>query len=490
MEKSTQTTWIRTILLAPLFLSLTAMQLHAQPDYEEPQELMNEPSIRDLEERIFCLSQEVENLKCAQNSLYDDRQNETQGDYQNGDYGHGNESSPIARNSHILGDFYVPQRSCCFKSPVVGVHGEIRLDVASMDRTPQHGNIIQPVNFQIPLNKQKEHRHAVTYIDSRASSIAVDVTHKIWDIDVFGLVEIDFLSDREVDLWYSFDATLSYAFVRFDFPKKWYLQLGYTRDLLTCTDIAFPVDLPICDLYGPAGMTYAQIPQIKLGGYKKLGNDMGEIDYFIGVEQQLMWRGLYNNPEIALRPHKGEPFVLPLFAAGISWEKWEPLQIDVRFGISQNRYAVKGSRKLPETTGWLGKVSIQSQIFGPTVYAAYSYMDGMDRFAFLAFPDAILTDDDEIRNVKGHGAFAGAWFDVTCGVKCNVMFGWAWAKPIHCSPFSGDIYNQYRSGQVCFWREFWCNYIVAVEYKRWEVKAINGSEGEINLFMGRFSFFF
>lgn len=393
---------------------------------------------------------------------------------------------------------YWPRCLSCFPMPKVEIHGIIRGDIAHMDRTPQFGTIIQPASIQIPLDKQKEHRHAVTFIDARASSIEVDISHTICDTKVYGMIEIDF--DRNLDwglagvgnYWNAnlFVASLDKAYLRADFPDNWYLQFGYTWNLITVTDIAWPLGLPICDLYAPAGMTYRKGPQFKIGGYRPLCNAPGEINYFVGIEQQWLWTGVDRNPEIALRPARGEPLAYPLLGAGLSWEKWDPFQVDVRFAVSENRFAIKGTRKSSEKLGWLGKVSVQSQIYGPTFYGAYTYMDGMNRFALLAFPDAILNEDNHIENVTGHGLFGGAWFDLCGCVNCNVMAGLAWAKDIHCTSFDDDLYDRYLTGQICFWREFFGHYAASIEYKRWQVKAVNGDSGHMNLYMGTLFFYF
>ena len=62
------------------------------------------------------------------------------------------------------------------------------------------------------------------------------------------------------------------------------------------------------------------------GGFYQLCNGKGEIDYFVGIEQQSVWIGIVPDPYIALRPEEGEVMKYPLFAAGISWKEWKPFQ--------------------------------------------------------------------------------------------------------------------------------------------------------------------
>lgn len=498
MKKMTQgKKWTQAIALVPAFIfCMSMMDLHAenvQDNRKETNVAGNQPAnssqnnatIKALEARVNQLAYEVDRLNGAQGTHNDN--SIVRADL----YG---ESPDEMEFEHGRRDTYLTSSSeySCYPRPRVSVHGIIRVDAVTMDRVPQFGNVIQPYTIQVPLNIQKDRRHHETIIDARWSTFSIDVSHKICDTKIFGMIEVGFdTSTFGVNaVVRDYPAGLSQAFIRADFPSNWYFEAGLTYDLITVRRIANPLILPICEGRTPAGMTYTRTPLVRIGGNYDLCNCMGEIDYFIGVQQQLVWPGHHYNSQIALSPIHGEPLVYPLLAAGLSWENWEPLQVDVRFGVCQNRFAIGGSRRATESAAWLGKVSVQSQICGPTLYASYTYMDGMSRFAELSFPDAVVDGDLDIKNVRGHGAFAGAWFDVYCGVKCNTMFGWAWAKPIGGTAFSGQMTNQYRTGQICFWKEFWGSYAAAVEYKRWDIKACDGDKGQLNLFMGTLFFFF
>lgn len=381
-----------------------------------------------------------------------------------------------------------------WSKPSLEVHGTVRFDVATMCRTPQFGSVIQPATVQIPQNKDLERRHGVTFFDARASSIYFVAKHNWCDTDLKGKVSFDF--DPELDVGgggFRFGkgfALLSNAYVRADFQNNSYVLLGLARNLITVPEIANPLKLNICDLHGPAGFSKSTQPQIKVGAHRQLDDDMGEIHGFVGAEQQRMWRGLFSNGEIALRPANGDALAVPLFAAGLSWENYKPLQIDVRAAVSQNRYAIGGTDDSTTSTAWMAKGSIESYLWGPTAYFSYSYFDGMGRMFRLAFPDAILDDDDRIQNVKGHAYYGGVYFDVEDWFSCNVAAGWMRAKGLEDTAFRGDMYNQYKTVQVGVWRDFCEHYSIAGEYKRWFVKAVNGDSGDLNLFMGTFSYFF
>jgi hypothetical protein len=490
MQRFTQSKkWNAALLIPLLSISLCTIDLSAQTNVEPKvsgNTTHSNSSIKEMEDRINQLSNEVANIRNTQPLQYDkpsieaDLSHESPEELENG---HGRRGTSLSSGSD----------NQSYPKPKVSVHGTIRVDVATMDRVPQYGNVVQPYTVQIPLNFQKERRHHQTIIDARLSTFYIDAYHNICGTKVYGMIEVGFdTSSFGVNpITREYNAGLNQAYLRADFPQDWYFEAGLTYDLVTVTNIAYPLFLPICEGRTPAGMTIGTTPLLKVGGSYQLCDCYGEIDYFVGVQQQNVWTGNYFNPQIALSPIRGEPFFYPLLGAGVSWENWEPLQMDVRFAVCQNRFAIGGTRRTTNSAAWLGKVSVQSQIFGPTVYAAYSYMDGMSRFAELSFPDSVLQGSDlDIENVRGHGAFAGAWFDVGCDVKCNAMVGWAWAKPISESNFSGQITNQYRTAQVCFWREFWGSYAAAVEYKRWDIKACNGDKGQLNLFMGTLFYFF
>ncbi len=119
----------------------------------------------------------------------------------------------------------------------------------------------------------------------------------------------------------------------------------------------------------------------------------------------------------------------------------------------------------------------------------YDHMDGLQRLGGGRFPSAFLVGT-QVENVESDAWYAGLTYDLTTATSFNVLYGWEKADEIQAAGFTGTRLERHRSIQVNMIHKFWTRWQVGLEYKRFDVKAFDGTKGDANLVHLALWFFF
>ncbi|MFQ5990465.1 MAG: hypothetical protein ACE5K9_11175 [Candidatus Methylomirabilales bacterium] len=100
---------------------------------------------------------------------------------------------------------------------------------------------------------------------------------------------------------------------------------------------------------------------------------------------------------------------------------------------------------------------------------------------------------NKVKNVDTDGFYVGAGVALTKATSVNGVFGWheadslAGAFDLATTPESLEMH---QSIHVNILHNFWQRFRAGLEYRRFDVEAFNGIEGDVNFVHGAVWFFF
>ncbi len=363
--------------------------------------------------------------------------------------------------------------------PKVGIRGFVLLDFQYGDKL--FGGVPIPSVANTPLDTNKEKDHRETVLDARQSRLAVTVSDTAGGVNFSGLIEADFFTtDGNALTSNSRHLGVRHAFARADHPSGFFLLAGQFWSLFSNI-----VSVPAPNTFtagAAAGRLVARQPQLKVGYRRALSPQMGNLVFEADVEKH----SLDNLGSTAVDESQGEGQDLPLFVGKVSW--FHPIfEAEAAGAVGSNRVILTGGDDDREPV-WGVQVSVGVKI-GPVRLAGhYNHLDGLQRLAAGRFPSAFLVGTD-VRNVESDGWYAGLTYDLTTATSFNFLYGWEKADEIP-GAFTGARQEKHRTIQVTVLHKFWERWQVGFEYRRFDVEAFDGTEGDANFFHAALWYFF
>src|SRR5437016_272385 len=83
------------------------------------------------------------------------------------------------------------------EKPDLDFYGFIKAEVLATNRINKFASGNQPDIFPVgvPYDKEKRFRHSESIWDARNSRVGVQITEKVYDVDMKGVIAIDFATD-------------------------------------------------------------------------------------------------------------------------------------------------------------------------------------------------------------------------------------------------------------------------------------------------------
>lgn len=369
----------------------------------------------------------------------------------------------------------------------VGVSGYVKLDIQYGDK--QTGELPSPGPSSTPLDTDPVKDNSQTIIDGRQSRLRATFSDEVAGVKLSGAIETDFFTKDAADspgLATSNSARLRlrHAFARADHPSGFFLLAGQWWSLFMNETIAQP---QLVDFNGPAGQIFARQPQLRLGYKMPLAQGMGNLVFEADVEKHFT----DNLGDPAVVESRGEGQTVPLVAGKITWLH-PRFGIEVAGAISESEVILTGGADTSETA-WGVQVSAQANIIDPlTVFAHFHTQEGLGRVLNGDFGNAvILTGATDLQNIETVGWYAGASFKLTPDTSINGVFGWHEADEITgAGGLTGTSLETQQSIHVNIIHKFWQRWQAGLEYRRFDVEAFDGTDGDVNFVHGALWFFF
>ncbi len=359
----------------------------------------------------------------------------------------------------------------------VGIRGFVRLDVLSGDKIL--GASPTPNVKNTPLDTDKEKNHSETVLDARQSRLDVTFSDSALGVNFSGLIEADFNNTEGSALVSnSRGFQLRHAFARADHPSGFFLLAGQYWSLFD-NIVSVP---PPSVFESQAARLVARQPQLKVGYRMPLEPKMGNLVFEADVEKH----SLENLGSTAVDESQGSGQDIPLFVGKVSW--FHPIfEAEAAGAAGSNRVILVGGDDDRETA-WGVQASLGVKIGSVRLAGHYDHMDGLQRLGGGRFPSAFLVGT-KVENVESDAWYAGLTYDLTKATSFNVLYGWEKADEIP-GAFTGTNQKRHQSIQVNVLYKFWERWQVGLEYKRFDVKAFNGTEGDANVVHSALWFFF
>lgn len=360
----------------------------------------------------------------------------------------------------------------------VGVSGYVKLDIQYSDKIT--GSFPSPAPGDTPLDTDKERDNSQTILDVRQTRLLVTFSDEVAGVKMSGRIETDFFTgDGNALVSNSRHLRLRHAFARADHPSGFFILAGQTWTLFMNDEIAQP---PLVDFNGFAGQVFNREPQLRVGFKSPLGGGMGDLVLEASVEKH----GLQNLGSAAVNEAQGEGQDVPLFVGKVSWLS-KIVQVEAAGAIGRNRVILTGGEDATETA-WAGQVSAQVNLNPVTVFGHYQHNDGLGRLLNGDFRSAVLIGT-EVENVESDGFYVGASLALTKDTSLNAAYGWADADEIP-GVFTGTSLETHQSIHVNVIHKFWGRWQAGLEYRRFDVEAFDGTEGDVNFVHGALWFSF
>ncbi len=377
----------------------------------------------------------------------------------------------------------------------VGVSGYVKLDIQYGDKIT--GQLPSPGPADTPLDPpagSPVNDNEQTIIDARQSRLRATFSDEVAGVKLSGRIETDFFTtDGNALVSNSRRLRLRHAFARADHPSGFFLMAGQYWSLFMNETIAQP---ELVDFNGPAGQLFARQPQLRVGYKNPLARGMGDLVLEAAVEKHSVNddSGAPASGNIgALATTQGVGQTIPLFAGKVSWLH-PRFQTEAAFAVTENKVIIPVTGNDVTETAWAFQVSAQANIIDPlTVFGHFQLIDGLARLANADFPSAFLLPTNQVENVETTGWYAGASFKVTPDTTINGVFGWHEADAIPAAGFGGPTSTDLETHQsihVNVIHKFWQRWQAGIEYRRFDVTAFNGTDGDVNFIHGALWFFF
>ncbi len=362
----------------------------------------------------------------------------------------------------------------------VGIGGFILLDLQYGDKVFTGGPVPSVANT--PLDTDKERDHSETVVDARQSRLRVTASDTVGSVSFSGLVEADFAgSDGDALVSNSRRFQLRHAFARADHSSGFSLLAGQFWSLFSNI-----VSVPAADTFtagAAAGRLVARQPQLKVGYRVPLEPQMGNLLFEADVEKH----SLQNLGSTAVDESQGSGQDIPLFVGKVSW--FHPVfEAEAAGAAGSNRVILVGGDD-DRKAAWGVEASVGVKI-GPVRLAGhYNHLDGLQRLAAGRFPSAFLVGTD-VRNVESDGWYAGLTYKFSGATSFNVLYGWERADEIQAAGFTGTRKKRHQSIQANVFHKFWERWQIGFEYRRFDVEAFDGTEGDANFYHVALWYFF
>jgi len=251
------------------------------------------------------------------------------------------------------------------------------------------------------------------------------------------------------------------------------------------------------DFGAVAGQIFSRQPQLRAGWNTPLGGGMGTLVFEGSIEKAsvggrpLVFGGLAaSNPgSTAVDETQGEGQSGPIVVGKVSWR--HPIfQVEAAGAVGENTVILAGGKD--ESDGsWGVQVSAQATFAPVTLKAHYQMLKGLGRLATLDFPDVGLTSAaGKVENIEVQGGYVSASLALTPETSINGVLGFAKADENTAIGFTGTELEKHRTLHVNIIHRFWKSWQAGLEYKRVDVEAFNGTEGDVNIVLGALWYFF
>ncbi|MCI0371146.1 MAG: porin [candidate division NC10 bacterium] len=374
----------------------------------------------------------------------------------------------------------------------VGISGYVKLDIQYGDKLT--GELHSPGPSATPLDTDPVRDNSQTIVDARQSRLRATFTDEVAGIKFSGRIETDFYTRDAGDtpgLATSNSARLRlrHAFARADHPSGFFVLAGQFFSSFMNDTIAQP---ELVDFNGPAGQVFnARQPQLRVGYRTPLAPGMGDLMVEADVEKHFTSNlGTFATPPgDPINEARGEGQTIPLFAGKISWLH-PRFQAEVAGAIGESKVILDATGADASETAWGGQVSAQTNVLDPvTVFAHFQVNKGLGRLLNADFADAVVVGSS-LENIETIGWYAGAKYQVTPETSINGVFGWHQADEIAAGGFTGASLETHQSIHVNVIHKFWQRWQAGLEYRRFDVEAFNGTDGDVNFVHGALWFFF
>lgn len=366
----------------------------------------------------------------------------------------------------------------------VGISGYVKLDIQYGDKLT--GEFPSPGPSSTPLDTDPVRDHSQTITDARQSRLRATFSDEVMGVKLSGAIETDFYTRDAADTpglatSNSVRLRLRHAFARADHPSGFFLLAGQWWSLFQNETIAQP---QLVDFNGPAGQVFAREPQLRVGYKMPLARGMGDLMIEADVEKH----STSNLGDATVNEARGEGQTVPLFAGKLSWLH-PRFQAEVAGAIAESK-VINPTGADTSATAWGVQISAQTNVLDPvTVFAHFHVNEGLGHLLNGDFADAVLVGS-EIENIETIGWYAGASFKVTPDTSINGVFGWHQADENVAGGFTGLSLETHQSIHVNVIHKFWQRWQAGIEYRRFDVEAFNGTDGDVNFIHGALWFFF
>ncbi len=362
----------------------------------------------------------------------------------------------------------------------VGISGYVKLDIQVSDKL--FGGNPSPNVSATPLDTDKEKDNTETVLDVRETRFRVTASDEVAGVKLSSNVEVDFFTfDGNAKVSNSRHLRLRHAFARADHPSGFFLLAGQWWSLFA-NIVTVPPPAQV-DFSSQAAKLFTRQPQLKVGYKTPLAPGMGELVFEADVEKS----SLDNLGSAAVDESQGAGQDLPLFTGKVSW--FHPIfQVEAAGAAGRNRVILVGGDD-DRDTAWGAQVSVGVNI-GPVRLAGhYDHMDGLQRLGNDRFPSAFLVGT-KVENVESDAWYAGLTYNLTKETSFNFLYGWEEADEIKAAGFTGTKQERHRTIHVNVMHKFWKRWMAGLEYRRFDVDAFNGTDGDANFVHGALWFFF
>lgn len=393
----------------------------------------------------------------------------------------------------------------------IEIHGFIRLDYEWMDRMPIPGpSFVGPIPTSIPFDDNPAQKHRQFLLDARISRFGLKFIGELCKIKFTGRFVIG--NGAGLGEGHGFNAFRSYfrwASIRADLTPNWFFIIGQENTNFGNYDIALPTDYAFVEPNAFPGLWFDRRPLIIFGYQRELldDGDNGKGSLFISVsaEKQALFRALDEIKFPGKDPNQGADFLLPIFIGRVGWYGWKPLQADIGFAITQNRFIgganinglINGKIYQTKDTPWAVQTTIKT-IRGPiALFGHAQWLNGFNRFTLQSFPDVVLDPELDLCNVYSWGWYVGATYNFNEGnTYITGMYGWEGAQHIAGSTFDHTAMAADWAYLVNIYHKFWFNgdkafakaaqphWETGIEFKRLNVRNFNHVKGHIDIIQG------
>lgn len=346
------------------------------------------------------------------------------------------------------------------------------------DRINEFSSGDQPDIFPVgvPYNSQKEFHHSESIWDARNTHFGFEVKDKVYDIEMKGIVYMDFATDDgNALISNSRRPRLYHAFARADLPSGLFIIAGQWWS------IAFNRDIQIPDYVSSqpiVGQVYSRQPQFCLGYKHHICPADGYIQAEIDVEKH-SFNDVVAPLATNIQTSEGCEQRYPLFAVKVSWLQ-KIFNAQIVFAGTESMSVVNPiTGRETETGVWLMEALTTFRWRNFLFVFSAHHSDGLSRIFFENFPDIVIGANGSLHPVQTNGGFAGFrwdWIKEVLWLDC--IYGIDHAIEIPGTTLEGSAHKAYRQFRANIYYNFWKHWQFGCEYDQVNVKGFDGQKGQ------------